>query len=209
MPQPSCPGFGGPNLAVLYVSSAAIEMTPADLAKAPDGEVTGESLRPMLRALREGKGLALLIDQNVGTDDRIFVEFFGKPASTTPALALLKLKTDCSLIPSFAQPLPGNRFRFNYGAPIEIPRTGNRQEDVHRITQACTTMIEEQIRRGLFSLHALARALKAKSVSVPRRSAKELSNINTPLDWKAAQAARGCASHRQASGKSARAQHLH
>jgi sugar lactone lactonase YvrE len=37
VPQPSCPAFGGPDLDVLYVSSAAIEMTPADFAKAPDG----------------------------------------------------------------------------------------------------------------------------------------------------------------------------
>ena len=37
VPQPSCPAFGGPDLDVLYVSSAAIEMTPADFAEAPDG----------------------------------------------------------------------------------------------------------------------------------------------------------------------------
>jgi sugar lactone lactonase YvrE len=37
VPQPSCPVFGGPDLGVLYVSSAAIGMTPADFARAPDG----------------------------------------------------------------------------------------------------------------------------------------------------------------------------
>jgi sugar lactone lactonase YvrE len=37
VPQPSCPAFGGPDLDVLYVSSAAIGMTPADFARAPDG----------------------------------------------------------------------------------------------------------------------------------------------------------------------------
>jgi L-arabinonolactonase len=37
VPQPSCPAFGGPDLDVLYVSSAAIWMTPADRARAPDG----------------------------------------------------------------------------------------------------------------------------------------------------------------------------
>ena len=36
VPQPSCPAFGGADLDVLYVSSAAIEMTPA-FARAPDG----------------------------------------------------------------------------------------------------------------------------------------------------------------------------
>jgi L-arabinonolactonase len=37
VPQPSCPAFGGPDLDVLYVSSAAIGISPADFAKAPDG----------------------------------------------------------------------------------------------------------------------------------------------------------------------------
>ena len=34
-----------------------------------------EGFRPMLRTLKEGKGIAILIDQNVTTEDRIFVNF--------------------------------------------------------------------------------------------------------------------------------------
>jgi L-arabinonolactonase len=37
VPQPSSCTFGGPELATLYVTSAAIGMTAADFAKAPDG----------------------------------------------------------------------------------------------------------------------------------------------------------------------------
>jgi sugar lactone lactonase YvrE len=37
VPQPSCPAFGGPDLATLYVTSAAIGMSAADLAAAPHG----------------------------------------------------------------------------------------------------------------------------------------------------------------------------
>jgi L-arabinonolactonase len=37
VPQPSCPAFGGPDLDVLYISSAAIEMTAADRVRAPHG----------------------------------------------------------------------------------------------------------------------------------------------------------------------------
>ena len=37
VPQPSCAAFGGPELNQLYVSSAAIGMTPADFARAPHG----------------------------------------------------------------------------------------------------------------------------------------------------------------------------
>lgn len=104
--------------------------------------------RPMLKNLRDGKGIGILIDQNITSDDRIFVDFFGHPASTTPALALLKLKTDAALIPVFALPLPNNRYRFIYCAPVEVPLSGARTEDVRRITQECTRIIEEQIRRS-------------------------------------------------------------
>jgi Kdo2-lipid IVA lauroyltransferase/acyltransferase len=106
-----------------------------------------EGFRPMLRAMKEGKGVAILIDQNVVTEERIFVNFFGKLASTTPALALVKLKTDAALIPVYALPLPGDRYRFSYGSPVEVPVSGDRKTDVRAITQACTAVIEEKIRQ--------------------------------------------------------------
>jgi len=104
-------------------------------------------IRPMFRALREGKGLAILIDQSVSSGDRIFVKFFGHTAATTPILGYLKLRTDASLIPSFALPLPKGRYRFIYSAPVEVTLTGDRKQDVWEITQVCTQAIEEQIRR--------------------------------------------------------------
>jgi KDO2-lipid IV(A) lauroyltransferase len=105
-----------------------------------------QGLRPMLKALRDGKGLAILMDQNVTTEDRVFVDFFGRPASTTPAVALLKLRTDCTLIPVYGWPLPGNRYHFVYGTPVEIALTGNREQDVLNITQECTRRLELAIR---------------------------------------------------------------
>ncbi len=106
-----------------------------------------EGYRPMLRTLNEGKALAILIDQNVTTNERIFVDFFGKSASTTPAIGLLKLRTDASLIPAFALPLPGDRYRFIYGSPVQVPLTGDRFEDVRKITQECTQVLEGQIKK--------------------------------------------------------------
>ena len=103
--------------------------------------------RPMLKALRSGKGIAVLMDQNVSTDDRVFVEFFGRPASTTPSVALLKLKTDATLMCAFSYPIAGNRYRLIYGPALNVPLTGRRDEDVRRITQACNHEIELAIRR--------------------------------------------------------------
>ena len=106
-----------------------------------------QGFRPMLKALREGRGIAVLMDQNVSSEDRIYVEFFGRLASTTPSVALLKLKTDAALISVHSYPLPGNRYRFVYSPSLEVPLTGERQEDVHRITLACNQEIESFIRQ--------------------------------------------------------------
>jgi KDO2-lipid IV(A) lauroyltransferase len=105
-----------------------------------------QGFRPMLKALREGKGLAVLMDQNVTTEDRVFVDFFGRPASTTPAVALLKLKTDCELIPVSGYQIPGDRYHFVYGSPVQIVLSGNRDQDVLQITQECTSRLETAIR---------------------------------------------------------------
>ncbi len=105
-----------------------------------------DGFRPMLKALRDQRGIAILIDQNVIGDERVFVTFFGRPAATTPALGLLHLKTGSPLIPVFALPRPGDGYRFRYGPPVEVPLSGDRDEAVLRITQACTRVLEEEIR---------------------------------------------------------------
>jgi KDO2-lipid IV(A) lauroyltransferase len=60
---------------------------------------------------------------------------------------LLKLKTDADLIPCFSIPLSDGTYRFEYGAPVEPTLTGDRKQDIFLITQACTTAIEQAIRK--------------------------------------------------------------
>jgi KDO2-lipid IV(A) lauroyltransferase len=105
-----------------------------------------DGLRPMLQQLRAGGGIAILIDQNVSGGERVFVDFLGRPAATTPALALVHLKTGAPLVPVFALPQPGGRYRFVYEPPVTTPSAGDRREDVVRITQACTAVLERRIR---------------------------------------------------------------
>jgi len=103
--------------------------------------------REILRAIRQGWGVAIVIDQNVRGEDGIFVDFFGTPASTTPALATLALKTDSPVVPVFGVPLPDGRYRIRYLPPVEFQRTGDTKRDIQELTQACTRIIEEQVRR--------------------------------------------------------------
>ena len=103
--------------------------------------------RPILRVLRSGGILAILIDQNVLRSEAVFVDFFGRQAATTPGLASFHLMTGAPLVPVFCLPR-GRRFLWKILPPPEIPLSGRREEDVLKITQFCTKMIEDQIRRA-------------------------------------------------------------
>jgi Kdo2-lipid IVA lauroyltransferase/acyltransferase len=102
--------------------------------------------KEMLRAVRRGWGVAIVIDQNVRGEEGLFVDFFGTPASTTPALATLALKTDAPIIPVFGIPLPDGRYRIRYLPEVPHPHSGDTRQDILTLTQHCTRIIEEQIR---------------------------------------------------------------
>jgi KDO2-lipid IV(A) lauroyltransferase len=103
--------------------------------------------RPILRVLRGGGILALLIDQNVLRSQAVFVDFFGRPAATTPGLASFHILTGAPLLPVFYRPR-GLRHVWTILPPLDIPLSGRREEDVLKITAICTKMIEDQIRRA-------------------------------------------------------------
>ena len=57
------------------------------------------------------------------------------------------LRTGAALVPAFSVPLPDGNWRIVYGPPLQVELTGDRRQDVLRVTQACTKVLEEQIRR--------------------------------------------------------------
>jgi KDO2-lipid IV(A) lauroyltransferase len=103
--------------------------------------------RPVLRALGRGDVVGILIDQNVLRREAVFVDFFGRPAATTPALAVLHLRTGAPIVPMIVDLLPAGRYRVRFGPPVEIAPTGDEHRDVLIITGICTKMIEAEIRR--------------------------------------------------------------
>ncbi len=105
-----------------------------------------KALAQAIRALREGRILAVLIDQNVQPGDGIFVRFFGRPACTTTVVAALALKTGCAIVPVRCTLKPSGRYRMSYGPPVEWNGSGRRDEDVSALTQHLTTIIEGWVR---------------------------------------------------------------
>lgn len=107
-----------------------------------------QALRQTLRLLKDNEIAAILIDQNVLHDQAIFVDFFGKPAATTPSLALFHLRSGAPIVPAFCLPTASKGYHTRLFKPLEFPSTGNHGADVKYITQECTRIIERQIREN-------------------------------------------------------------
>lgn len=104
------------------------------------------AIREVFRALRRNESVAVLIDQNMSPKQGVFVDFFGVPASTTPILSAVALKTGAPIVPAFSMPMPGGKWKFIYEPPLELGNNGDRGEALVRVTQECTNIIERHIR---------------------------------------------------------------
>jgi len=104
--------------------------------------------RSMVKTLRSGEFLGLLIDLNALEDEAIFVNFFGVPASTNFMTAKLALRSDVPIIPVFA-PWDKTRQKFllQVNEPVEFERSGDEEADVRELTTRLTQHFEDQIRR--------------------------------------------------------------
>jgi Kdo2-lipid IVA lauroyltransferase/acyltransferase len=103
------------------------------------------ALRRVLRTLASNQAVALLIDQHIHTD-AVYVDFFNRPAATTAALAAIALRTGAPVIPVFALPLPGGRFRMVYEHAVAPPKTDD-PDAIRNFTQRCTDVLEMYVRR--------------------------------------------------------------
>lgn len=99
-----------------------------------------------LEMLARGEILALMVDQHAG-DQRILVEFFGRPAWTTKSVAMLHLLTRVPLIMAFAIRTGPLRYDVHFAGPFRFPRTGDRERDALEITQSLTREVEAIVRR--------------------------------------------------------------
>jgi len=107
-----------------------------------------ESARVMLKILKEAGTIGILADQNTMPDEAVFVDFFGKMASTTTGLARVALHTGAAVVPGYAvwdQSLQKYRLRFE--PSVELVRTGDTERDVRENTQRFTKVLEGIIRK--------------------------------------------------------------
>lgn len=105
-----------------------------------------EAPRGVLRALRKGRVVGIVGDQNVRSGGA-FVEFFGRPASTARGTALFALRTGSPLFLGIAKRMPGipQRYRVTFER-IDFTPSGEMERDVHRLTEAHTRHLERKVK---------------------------------------------------------------
>lgn len=100
------------------------------------------------RMLADGSLLAFIGDQDAGRKG-IFVDFFGRPASTYKSIALLAMAAGAPIVVGYAR-RRGNVARYEVGVPrIIYPHEWEQQADPLRwITQEYTSAIESFVREA-------------------------------------------------------------
>lgn len=102
--------------------------------------------RQILREIRAGSTVAILIDQNVLAREAVFVPFFGRPAATSPVLALLQKKTDAAVVPVFCRPEDGGRYQLKFEPPVLLEQFPAADQTPEFLTACYTKVTEDAVR---------------------------------------------------------------
>lgn len=106
---------------------------------------TRDSYRYCREALKANGILGFILDQNMKRNRGIFVDYFGRPACTSPGLALLSAQTGAPVLPVFMYRESDGRHRLHVFDPLPPPASADK-ESIRQATQAYTTIIEQFVR---------------------------------------------------------------
>ncbi len=104
------------------------------------------AVRGAIKALREGKGVGFLLDQDALTAG-VWVKFLGRWASTFPSAGLLAVKYGIPVVQLRSWPNPDGTITVSVEPPFQVPLTGDQERDIWTATQIMTQKIEADIRR--------------------------------------------------------------
>lgn len=106
---------------------------------------TTQSPRHILRWLKTGGALGVLIDIDSVRVRGAFMPFLGRLANTPIGQSLLGLRTGAAFLPMACLRTSDNRYHIVVKPEVRIQSSGNIEEDAYRITLECTKVLEEII----------------------------------------------------------------
>ncbi|MBP2638912.1 MAG: lpxL 1 [Firmicutes bacterium] len=105
-----------------------------------------QGVREMVKLMGAGKIVGLLMDQD-NHSNGVFVEFFGRLASTPQGAAALARINDAPIVPAFITENPDGSHNAIIHPPVFVEKTEDRTEDIRRTTQILTGIVEAHIRQ--------------------------------------------------------------
>jgi len=103
--------------------------------------------RRVLQALGQNRLVGILTDQRAKRSEGVWVDFFGKKAPTTPALAVLSMRTGAPIVPIFMVREEQGKHRLVIKHPLRLVETGDVKKDAETNTRLVNQTLEEMIRQ--------------------------------------------------------------
>lgn len=131
-------------------SNPLVDRFVRERRRAVAGAVVGHGrrgVREVLAILSSGGCVAVLADQDAGRDG-IFVDFFGRPASTPPGPAEFALRTGSAIVFGCVRRSPSGEYEGEVLPPFEPVVTGDHAADVRALTQRHVAALEQFIRQS-------------------------------------------------------------
>jgi KDO2-lipid IV(A) lauroyltransferase len=108
---------------------------------------TKNASRKVIRTLSQNRLVGILIDQRAKRSEGVWVDFFGKKAPSTPALAVLAMRTKAPVLPVFMIRNGYQKHRLIIQGPLQLVETGDVKKDVETNTQLLHDTLESMIRQ--------------------------------------------------------------
>jgi len=104
------------------------------------------AMKGMIKALKNGKAVGLLLDQSLGEKQGgIKVDFFGKSAGHSPAASILSRTLDATVIPAFITTDDYEHYTVTFHEPLPIIKTEDKEMDIRLMTQAQADITQKVI----------------------------------------------------------------
>lgn len=146
LPQLGLPSdFVAKNMKNPYINRFFIRTREAAGGKVLD---TRKGARRILRSLAENRGVCVLLDQHTSPKQAVSVDFFGRPAWTTPIIAQMAMKQGTPIVPAFCRRTDDLRYKVEFQPMILLENDPN-PEAVKANTALFTNIIEEAVRKDI------------------------------------------------------------
>ncbi len=102
-------------------------------------------MKEIMAHLKQNRPVGIVIDQNTTTAGGLLVDFFGKPARTTPVAALLA-RRGVPVLPTLSRRLADGRHLMVIMPPLPLKKTSDAQSDIQRHLELQSRIIEAWVR---------------------------------------------------------------